>query len=247
VPIARIPVGQRVFAPAWLTTAVTVALCIVFVGLGRWQWQRGNIRQAQWDAFARGSGAARVLGSADIRSVPRFQRITVTGRFDAQHQFLLDNRTHAGRAGYEVLTPFELADGRELMIDRGWVAFTGYRAVLPDIHLGALEQLTLTGRVVDVAPGGLAFGRVPPDSGPSWPKVTSYPTMAQLGTALGRSVEPRIVLLDSGQPNGYVREWQAPGLPPLRHWSYAIQWWGFAAALLVIWVVLSTPKARVTA
>ena len=30
--------------------------------------------------------------------------MTVVGQFDAEHQFLLDNRTHEGRAGYEVLT-----------------------------------------------------------------------------------------------------------------------------------------------
>jgi surfeit locus 1 family protein len=71
--------------------------------------------------------------------------------------------------------------------------------------------------------------------------------MAQLGQALGRPVEQRILLLDPDQPNGYVRDWQPPGLPPVRHWSYAVQWWGFAAALLVIWVILSAPKSRVTA
>jgi len=247
VPIVRIPVGERVFAPAWLTTVLTVALCILFVALGRWQWDRGNMRQLQWDAFAHGSSAPRAIGASELRSVPRFQRVAVSGRYDTRRQFLLDNRIHAGRAGYEVLTPLELADGRELMIDRGWVAFTGHRAILPDVHLTASEPRMVAGRLVDVPVGGLVFGRMPPDSGPSWPKVTSYPTMAQLGQALGRSVEQRILLLDPDQPNGYVRDWQPPGLPPVRHWSYAVQWWGFAAALLVIWVILSAPKSRVTA
>ena len=49
----------------------------------------------------------------------------------------------------------------------------------------------------------------------------------------------RIVLLDPAAPFGYVRVWQPPGLSPLRHFSYAVQWWSFALLTLVIWVVVS--------
>jgi len=67
--------------------------------------------------------------------------------------------------------------------------------------------------------------------------------MPQLAAVLGRRLEPRILLLDPGAPDGYLREWQPPGLPPLRHWSYALQWWAFAVAAVVIWFVLSWRKA----
>jgi surfeit locus 1 family protein len=244
VPIVRIPIGERVFAPVWWTTAVTLALCILFVILGRWQWNRGDMRQAQWDAFAHGSSAARAIGANQLRTMPNFQRVAINGHYDTERQFLLDNRTHAGRAGYDVLTPFELSNGHDLMVDRGWVPFTGYRAILPDVHLSAAASLTVSGRLENVPVGGLALGRMPPDSGPSWPKVTTYPTMAQLANVLRRPVEQRVLFLDPTEPNGYVRDWQPPGLPPIRHWSYAVQWWGFAAALLVIWAILSAPKPR---
>jgi len=63
--------------------------------------------------------------------------------------------------------------------------------------------------------------------------------MAQLAAALGRPLSSRILLLDPAAPFGYVRAWQPPGLPPLRHFSYAVQWWSFALATLVLWAVLS--------
>jgi surfeit locus 1 family protein len=55
-------------------------------------------------------------------------------------------------------------------------------------------------------------------------------------------LEQRIVLLDPEVPNGYVREWSPPGMPPSRHFSYAIQWWGFAAVLLVLYFGLNFRK-----
>ena len=66
--------------------------------------------------------------------------------------------------------------------------------------------------------------------------------MAQLSAALGKPLEAHLVLLDPQQADGYVRDWQPPGMDPMRHWSYAVQWWSFAVVLLVIWVVMSTRR-----
>ena len=46
-----------------------------------------------------------------------------------------------------------------------------------------------------------------------------------------------LVLLDPGEPDGYVRNWSAPGFPPMRHIGYAVQWFALALTLLVIYVV----------
>jgi surfeit locus 1 family protein len=63
--------------------------------------------------------------------------------------------------------------------------------------------------------------------------------MVQLAAALGAPLAPRILLLDPAGPLGYVRAWQPPGLPPLRHFSYAIQWWVFALLTFALWVFVS--------
>jgi cytochrome oxidase assembly protein ShyY1 len=244
MPIVSFPIGRRRFAPPWLLTLLTVALCLLFIRLGSWQWQRGVHRQAEWDAFARGADAPEPLGLGPAGSLPRFRHISVTGRWDGRHQFLLDNRSHGGLPGYEVLAPLRLQDGRILLIDRGWVPFTGSRARLPDIALADTHPVALTGRLDNLPVGGLALGHAAPATEGSWPKVTSWPTLAELAAALGEPVVPWMVLLDPASPDGYVRDWQPPGLSPLRHWSYAIQWWGFALTLLVIWAVLSARRPQ---
>ena len=236
--------ARRVFAPTVGFTVLALALMALFVRLGLWQWHRGVDRQEQWARFARGADQVLTLGTRDVADVPLFQRVTVTGRLDGAHQFLLDNRTFQGRAGYEVLTPLARDGAPLLLVDRGWVPFSGSRAHLPDVSFDAPASLTLTGRIGTLPSPGLAMGRAPPPAGPSWPKVTSYPDMPQLVTALGTPLAPRILLLDSAAPFGDARAWQAPGLPPLRHFSYAVQWWSFAALTLIVWAVLSRRAAR---
>jgi surfeit locus 1 family protein len=228
--------GGRAFAPSWGVTLVALLLAALFVRLGVWQWQRGEQRQAAAARFAHGADAVLELGTRAPEELPLYQRVAVEGELEGTHQFLLDNRSFEGRAGYEVLTPLARASGAVLLIDRGWLPFSGSRAHLPDVSLPG-GPVRLTGRIALLPAAGLALGRAPPQ-GP-WPKVTSYPDTAQLGNALGTPVASRIVLLDPAAPFGYVRIWQPPGLPPLRHFSYAVQWWGFALLTLVFWAVVS--------
>ena len=232
--------GKR-FAPTPGFTLVALLVVALFVRLGVWQWQRGEQRQAAAERFARGADAVLELGTRAVDEAPLYQRIGVEGELDAAHQFLLDNRTFEGRAGYEVLTPLVRAPppAPALLVDRGWVPFTGSRARLPDVTLEAGGPVRFTGRVALLPAPGLASGRAAPAGTGPWPRVTSYPDMAQLAAALGRPLSSRILLLDPAAPFGYVRAWQSPGLPPLRHFSYALQWWSFALATIVLWAVLS--------
>ena len=231
--------------PSWPLSALTLVLCIAFVALGRWQMHRAQVRQEEWDGFARGADQVLPLGATGLQELARFARVSLTGHLRPDRQFLLDNRSHAGAPGYEVLTPLELADGRALLVDRGWVAFTGSRARLPDIGFAPADTVTLVGRIDDLPSPGLAFGRAAPAASGSWPRLTAYPSMPELSAALGRTLAPRIVLLDPLAATGFVRDWQPPGLPPARHWAYAIQWWCFAVALIVLWIVLAVRRARV--
>ncbi len=231
-------------APAAGWALLTLLGCALFVRLGAWQWQRWVQSDAAWTRFARGAAALQPLGARAVDDATLYQRVSVTGRFDGRHQFLLDNLSYRGQPGYEVLTPFTRATGAVLLIDRGWVPFTGSRARLPDVALAGEESLTVSGRIAELPRAGLASGRAAPNPRDPWPKVTSFPAASELAQALGAPLPERILLLDPGAPQGYVRDWQPPGMAPLRHLSYAIQWWCFAALALIVWGVLGVRRAR---
>jgi surfeit locus 1 family protein len=213
-----------------------------FASLGRWQWDRGQARELQRQEFERGAEQALPLGSRGLPEIPRFRKVAVTGIYDVRHQFLLDNRVRSGRAGYEVLTPLVLADGRTLLVDRGWLPSSGYRDRLPDVGFSPAQPESLIARVDELPSRGLARGTAAPDPAGQWPKVTSFPTTAELGAALGRAVEPRLLLLDPDASHGYLRDWQPPGLTPARHWAYAVQWWALAAAVVFLWGLMSLKR-----
>jgi surfeit locus 1 family protein len=81
---------------------------------------------------------------------------------------------------------------------------------------------------------------------PPYPVVANYPNHDEIVGLLKESSWTHaadLVLLDAAEPDGYVRNWTAPGFPPMRHIGYAVQWFGLALALLVIYVVTNVRRA----
>ena len=231
-------------------TAVTVLLLAVFISLGRWQWSRGEQKEALARGFAAGAVQAQPLGARGTATLPRYAVVSVTGEWDAARQFLLDNRTRDGRAGYEVLTPLRLADGRWLLVNRGWLPFEGRRDRLPEVATGlAPGAVTLRGRLDELPTAGLTSGRAAPALTGAWPRVTSFPQTAQLAASLADGgpdsaaqtlrLEPRVLLLDAAAPAGYRRDWRPFVKGPEQNISYAVQWWSFGVLLLVLFVKMN--------
>ena len=210
-------------------TLLTLAAAVLFVRLGVWQWHRAQEKAALQQQFSAGSLAVASLSSGSTQGLSRYAQLRVDGRYDTEHQFLLDNISHDGRPGYEVLTPLHLRDGLILMINRGWVPLTGPRSQLPDVRFEPGASLGVSGRLDNLPVVGISLGHVPPSTAGAWPKLTSFPTMSDLSVALGTPLESRQLLLNPGEPFGFVRDWQLSGFGPGRHLSYAVQWWCFAA------------------
>ncbi len=74
--------------PRWLPIVLGSLLVVQFAGLGVWQINRGLEKRATSQAFDAQSGFARWSNGMEIRA---YQKLQVTGRFDTEHQFLLDN------------------------------------------------------------------------------------------------------------------------------------------------------------
>lgn len=232
--------------PAWLPLLAAIACTLLFAGLGVWQLQRAGDKRALIAVIERGADApaVRLPDAPGALADHAWRRVRVQGRFLAGRQFLLDNRIHEGRAGFDVLTPLVRPGGRAVLVDRGWVPAGPRREPRAPITLDAAGAVTVTGRLW-LPEAGLALGPAlaPVAAGePRWPRLVTRVDYAAMGRALGRELMPAVVRADGDAPWVLTPRPPAPAFGPARHYGYAVQW--FALALTVVAVTLILRRRR---
>jgi surfeit locus 1 family protein len=245
----RLQVGNRTFVQRPWALALTLAMLAGFIALGSWQVGRSREKQALIEAFERGTADTVPLSVTRVDELPRYQRVSASGRYEPGRQVLLDNMpSSTGQPGYRVLTPLRRDDGGALLlVDRGWVPMGLDRSRLPVVAVDASPR-TVTGRLDALPVPGLRLGAARGAGASGWPLVLNFPVTADLEAALGEPVEQRIVLLDASEPDGFERAWlPAIGFPPERHLGYAIQWFALALVLVVAFVATGLQPRTPTA
>lgn len=229
---------RRFRAGVWPTLAMVVAV-IVCVAAGHWQQRRMHDKEtlrAELDAAQRMApvALAALPGAADWASL-RYRAVVAAGAYRERSQILIDNRVHDGRAGYHVVTPLELTDGRVVLVNRGWVAQGASRAALPAVPAPA-GTVTVEGRIAVPAAGYLELeSEAAP--GAVWQNLDP----ARFAAATGVSVLP-VVIEETAAPvpdDGLVRDWTAPDFGIDRHRIYMVQWYAFATLAIALWLILN--------
>ena len=215
----------------------------MLISLGRWQLRRADEKRVLFDSFAAGTDATRMIDLGTPR-LQRYQHIEASGHYDQARQVLIDNMVNAERAGYFVITPFALTGGGWVLVNRGWVPLGASRAERPAIAVAG-DTRQVRGQCDNLPSPGIQLG-TKAQLAPPYPVVAAFPNHAELAQLLEESSWTEatdLVLLDPGEPDGYVRRWTPPGFPPMRHIGYAVQWFGLALTLLVIYVVTNLRRA----
>jgi surfeit locus 1 family protein len=223
--------------PVFTGIAVLAALAIL-ISLGTWQVERLHWKEGLLADIAARRAAAPVP-LADIEALAakggdiEYRTVTATGRYvnNKERHFFA---TWRGQTGYYIYTPLQLADGRYLFVNRGFVPFENKE---PEMRMqGQLtDQQTVT---------GLARARLPakpswlvPDNDVAknifyWKDLDVMASSVDLDKA---SVVPFFVDADStpnpaGLPIGGVTQVDLPN----DHLQYAFTWYGLAAVLVVV-------------
>jgi len=209
-------VGLR-FRPPWWAVALAGAACVAGVLLGNWQAGRA--------AEKRALAAAR-------------KAETLRGELLEKFTLFLDNKTHRGAAGYYVLQPLRLRDGRQVLVNRGWVAAGPSRDQLPAVRTPggeiALEGLRLERlpRAFELA-GAKREGRV-------WQNASVDEVAAWSELRL----EPWVLEQHAGPEDGLVRDWPRADEGVAMHESYALQWYSLAGLSVVLLVALNLKREK---
>ncbi len=244
--ILGIRFANRRFTPSLVGTILVIVGVAAFTQLGLWQLRRAEQKELLQSSYQRGQQSTVTLDAQNIASLPRYQRVSATGRFEGERQFLLDNMPSAqGRPGFRVLTPFRLTSGALILVDRGWIPMGNRRSDVPELDVAETPRV-VTGMLDELPRPGLRLGDPSQEMATTWPRVVNFPEAATIERALGTAIAERIVLLDASQAEGFERNWLArTTFGPQRHIGYAVQWFAFAFAAVVIYLLLSFKRVDV--
>jgi len=223
------------FRPSIRLSLVLLVLCLLFMSLGLWQLERKSEKEILFRQFA--EAPALSLPQA-LSQKALYARVEAYGHYDPKRHILLDNRILNGRAGVHVLTPFVFQDGREILVNRGWLPLPPSRRPFPAIPTDP-ELRTISGILNKPSTGGPRVGEPDVLVGDQWPQLVTYLDLHTVGSALGVSLEPWLLQLDAADASGFEdRQWKVAVMGPEVHGAYAVQWFGLALAAVVIWIIL---------
>lgn len=239
------------FSRQWVILALlSLALIPTMIELGFWQLHRHEHKVAQ-NTLISDNLKARPVPVTELTSpghtVPLsdyWRRVTATGRFDPAHEVVVRRRTSRDeRVGYHVLIPLILADGRAVVVNRGWIPADGDQRAFPKIPAPPRGEVTITGRLkADETTGGSGIR----DLRDLPPRQVMLINSREQAAYLDRTVLGGYIELTAPAPRGDSPE-RIPdpddgSIGP--HMAYAVQWWLFAAGVPVGFVVLVRREKR---
>lgn len=224
---------HRRFAPGWPLWVFTLAFMPVLLSLGVWQLDRAEQkRQLQTQIDRQQQQPAIPLTDVQPTTDLAWHPLQLTGKFDPERIWLLDNRTRNGQAGVEVLQLFhDHSSNLQLVINRGWMAWPDRRQ-LPHVPTPEGTLHLQAQALPDPEPG---FRLHSPDSN-GWPRLIAHIDPSTLAEQADQPLQMWIARLLPGSPGALRLEWPALPMSASKHTGYAVQWFALAAALLILFV-----------
>lgn len=226
----------------WKLSVLLLVLLPLCLRLGFWQLAREQEKlelQQNWTERQRDVPVE--LSSLDPAGDLQYRQVWLEGRYDNAHVFLLDNRIHEGRVGFEVVQPFRTTDELTVFVNRGWLAQGASRQDLPTPPL-LQESVRLQGSVYIPVGDSLVLGDIVP--GDEWPKLVQTVDVAELARLSGiesnGSVFAHSVRLAEATPGVLERNWSVISTTPEKHRGYAVQWFAMAIAVVLLYLYYST-------
>lgn len=218
---------------------------IIFVGLfcylGTWQVHRYSAKKNLLSAYELQKSTPPAAFS-DIKDYKPFQSVRVKGDALNDMTILIQNRFYQHQTGYEILTPMRIKhDKKLLLIDRGWVPKPAQDLpVLPPLK----KHETITGHLKMLNESQFILGKNSLDT-KAKPLIIQKIDTRELEQITGHTFYPFIVRMNTPQEAGFVRDWVITSVPPERHLSYAVQWFGLALITLIGFIVFYCKRRAV--
>ncbi|MFI2005784.1 SURF1 family protein [Streptomyces jumonjinensis] len=234
-----------------ILTLIGLVLIPTMIELGFWQFHRHERRVEQNALIARNL-AEKPVPVTELtspgHSVPRsdyWRPITATGVYDTDGEVVVRRRTNADdKVGFHVLTPLVLADGRVVLVNRGWIPAAADQKAFPELPPAPKGEVTVTGRLkADETTEGSGIK----DLAGLPPRQVMLINSAQQSELLKKPVLGGYLeqTAETKPPGGSPELIPEPDHDSIgAHMAYAVQWWLFVAGVPVGWVILVRREVR---
>lgn len=223
-----------------LWPTLTVAACLpVLVTLGSWQLDRAAWKTALIAELEQrqGEDAVALPPTGELDAGWNHRRVAAEARLAPEPALRFGVQARGVEPGHRLLQRADLADGRALVVNRGWRADRASEALAtPD------GTVTLTGVLRWIE--GLEPAPFTPANDPAANRWYWY-DHAALETAFARDLLPVVLEVTEGETG--------PGVPvpqpvvvdlPNNHLGYAFTWFGLALGLAAIYVLFGFQRGR---
>lgn len=226
-----IKMGQFRVHVNWDIAISCFVLWCVLVALGAWQLERDEDKNGfLFNQQQRAKTPVVELEALGQGKPSQQQSIRVTGQFDDQRYFYLVGQRHLGQEGAELISPFYYGDGKLVFVSRGWLA---------DADEIPTEELP-TQIVTYVAPPSPDFLLKEPLNVDEWPAHIHAIDVSAMGRLFDEAVYPYLLRLEPQSEGMLTNHWASQIYSTRSNWLYAMQWFAFAAMLVLILLVKSS-------
>ena len=224
-------------------TIVAFPTLVVLLWLGTWQVQRLEWKNQLIEDFESRATAAPIdLPVGQIDRKMEFRRLALTGSFDHTKEVFMTGRTYEGNAGFHIVTPFALTDGRMILVNRGWVSESYRDPSKRDFTL--IEGETQIEAII----------RFPNEKGYFVPE--NEPENGFWFTLVPSQINQHLALGDAAIDQFYADALRTSDVVTLpiaaktklnlrnAHLSYAMTWYGIALALIGVYLAFHYQAGR---
>ncbi len=208
------------------------------MSLGFWQLQRADQKEALVACQGKrlSQVAVELFPDLDQLKTVAYQRVFIEGRFDCEHQILLDNKMHNSQPGFHVITGFQSKKAtRSILVNRGWIPMKANRSPDSEYLSCPTETDRIEGIVSSFPVLGFHFAEIRDLETVNWPLTLLELESELVSSVLNYPVVDYLLLMDSSITGGFVRDWNfTPNISSQKHIAYAVQWFGLAITLCII-------------
>ncbi|MGC6471485.1 MAG: SURF1 family protein [Parvibaculales bacterium] len=231
--------------PRLLPTLASLLAFAFLLSLGNWQMARLEWKQslmARVDSRLQASqidlppaGKWTMLAQADYDYRP----VRLTGQFDHADELYWYAGAYAGRTGVQVITPFRLAGGGVVLVNRGFVP-EALRDPSQRLQGQIRGAVTVSGLMR--WPSSRSRFDAPDDPGQ---RLWFVKDLAAMSEQLGYATAPFFVELDA---NSTIAGGPVGGQTRVsfsnRHLEYALTWYGLAVTLVIVFILWQVLPSR---